>query len=49
MLSRIDNIDKSYGGQVLFDKASLQIQPRERVGLVAEMMRQDDHLPDDPR
>ncbi len=31
---RIDNIDKSYGGQVLFDKASLQIQPRERVGLV---------------
>lgn len=31
---RIDNIAKSYGGQVLFEEASLQFQPRERVGLV---------------
>lgn len=31
---RIDNIDKSYGGQIIFSKASLQVQPRERVGLV---------------
>jgi len=31
---RIDNIDKTYGKQVVFDKASLQIQPHERVGLV---------------
>lgn len=31
---RIDNIGKSYGKQVLFDGASLQVMPRERVGLV---------------
>lgn len=31
---RIDNIQKAYGKQVIFDKASLQVQPHERVGLV---------------
>ncbi len=31
---RMDNIEKFYGKQVLFDKASLQVQPEERVGLV---------------
>lgn len=31
---RLDNIDKSYGKQVIFKKANLQFQPRERVGLV---------------
>lgn len=31
---RIDNIAKSYGGVTLFEKASLQFQPRERIGLV---------------
>lgn len=31
---RIDAIDKSYGEQVLFRRASFQMQPRERVGLV---------------
>ncbi len=31
---RIDNIDKSYGAQILFDKASLQVQAHERIGLV---------------
>ncbi len=31
---RIDNIEKFYGKQAIFNKASLQIQPHERVGLV---------------
>jgi ATP-binding cassette subfamily F protein 3 len=31
---RIDNIAKSYGAQTLFTEASLQLQPRERLGLV---------------
>jgi ATP-binding cassette subfamily F protein 3 len=31
---RIDNIDKTYGSQVLFDQASLQVQAHERIGLV---------------
>lgn len=31
---RIDNIEKFYGKQVIFEKASLQVQPHERVGLV---------------
>ncbi len=31
---RIENISKSYGGQDLFKKASLSLQPRERIGLV---------------
>lgn len=31
---RIDNIEKAYGKQVLFNKACLQVGPHERVGLV---------------
>lgn len=31
---RISDIGKSYGGQVIFDRASLMVQPRERIGLV---------------
>lgn len=31
---RIDNIDKTYGSQVLFEQASLQVQAHERIGLV---------------
>ncbi len=31
---RIDNLSKSYGTQILFDEVSLQLQPRERLGLV---------------
>lgn len=31
---RIDNIEKSYGKQVIFKRASLQVQSHERVGLV---------------
>jgi ATP-binding cassette, subfamily F, member 3 len=30
----IDNLSKGFGGQILFDKASFQINTRERVGLV---------------
>lgn len=30
----IDNLSKSYGGQVLFDNISIKINSRERVGLV---------------
>ena len=30
----IENLSKSFGGQILFDKASFKINARERVGLV---------------
>ena len=30
----IENLSKSFGGQTLFEKASVKINPRERVGLV---------------
>ncbi len=33
MLS-IDGLSKSYGAQILFDAVSLQVHPRERIGLV---------------
>lgn len=31
---QIDNIEKSYGPQTLFDGASIKINPKERIGLV---------------
>ena len=30
----VENLTKSYGTQVLFDRVSLKINPHERVGLV---------------
>ncbi|MFO8084372.1 MAG: ATP-binding cassette domain-containing protein [Desulfobacterales bacterium] len=30
----IENLDKSYGGQVLFDGISFKVNPKERIGLV---------------
>ena len=31
---QVSNLDKSYGGQVLFDKVGFLINPGERLGLV---------------
>ncbi len=31
----IENLEKSYGGQVLFDGISFKVNPKERIGLVA--------------
>jgi ATP-binding cassette, subfamily F, member 3 len=30
----VENLNKSFGGQTLFDRVSFQVNPRERVGLV---------------
>ncbi len=42
MLS-IESIVKGFGDQMLFEDASLQINPGERIGLVAEMVMEKPH------
>ena len=32
----VSNLEKSFGPQVLFDKVSFLINPRERIGLVGK-------------